>query len=182
MLNTAEALGGNRTTDGHAKSSYSAVCGSTTNAANYTNNAPVSTRGIFGYNSAVRPTDVTDGLSKTMMLVERFWDGGDSERRRGGVWVGKVAGSGTAAGNKYSTMVRVENLPDWVINGSNNNAAASTHGGAGTVVSGAVVRGGFGANVVMADGSVRLISENVNGSIWQLLGQRADGQSIADDF
>jgi len=185
VLHSAFPLGGNGSNDGHAKSSYSAVAGSST-PVEYRGHDVLAAerRGMFGYNSKVRDGDVSDGLSKTLMLVERFWDGGDSERRRGAVWVGRAPGGANDSGNKYSTMVRVENHANWVVNGLNNNAAASSHlAGAGGVGSGAgdsgsVVRGGFGTNVVMADGSVRMVSENVDGAVWQLLGQRADGQSL----
>ena len=182
--NFAQALGGNGSSVGHAKSSYSAVCGSTAILYNASNAGKA--LGIFGYNSRTRPLDVTDGLSKTLMVVERFWDGINSESRRGGVWAGRSPGNGTGCGsecgNKYSTMVRVENHTDWLVNGRNNNSAASSHGGVGTAVSGAVLRGGYGANGLLADGSVRMISENVDGQVWQLLGQRADNQAIQNDF
>ena len=181
-VNFAQALGGDGGSVGHGKTSYSAVCGST--AITYTNTYSGTTAGMFGYNSRVRLQDATDGLSKTMLLVERFWDGGDSEKRRGGVWAGKSPGNaticGSNCGNKYSTMVRVENLADWLINGTNNNAAASSHGGTG--LSGAVVKGGYGAQALFGDGAVALISENVDGRVWQLLGQRSDNQAVATDF
>lgn len=178
-LNFAAALGGDGATDGHARSSYSAVAGSVT-PVEYRGHTPLAevNRGIFGYNTRVKLSDVSDGLSKTMMLVERFWDGVDSEKRRGGVWVGKAPGSGSFAGNKYSTMVRVQNHADWVINGLNNNAAASAHLSGGVGLSSGAISGGLGTNVVMGDGSVTMISENIDGTIWQLLGQRADGQPV----
>lgn len=181
-LNFAQAMGGNGTAEGHAKSSYSAVCGST--AILYTGANAAAARGIFGYNSRVKTSDVVDGLSKTMMLVERLWDGRDSEKRRGGVWAGRSPGNaticGSECGNKYSTMVRVENHTDWVINGQNNNAAASNHGGQSTNVAGTRVFGGYGANAAFGDGAVRMISENIDGAVWQRLGQRADGGAIGE--
>jgi prepilin-type N-terminal cleavage/methylation domain-containing protein/prepilin-type processing-associated H-X9-DG protein len=184
-LHFAAALGGDGVSDGHAKSSYAAVAGSGS-PVEYRGHDVLAAnqRGMFGYNTRVRESEVTDGLSKTMMVVERFWDGGNSETRRGAVWVGKAPGVGTDAGNKYSTMVRVENSSNWVINGLNNNATASSHlaGGrttsAGAGDAGQVVRGGLGTNTVFADGSVRLISESIAGSVWQLLGQRADDQAF----
>lgn len=178
-LHFALAMGGNGSSDGHAKSSYVAVAGS---------NSPVeyrghdvlaaANRGMFGYNSRVKQSDVSDGLSKTMMLVERIWDGGDSERRRGGIWVGKPPGGANDSGNKYSNMIRVENHANWVINGLNNNSAASAHVAArGTMANGGM-RGGLGLNIVMGDASVHMLSENIDGTVWQLLGQRADNQPL----
>ena len=184
VLNFGQPLGGDGVAEGHAKSSYSAVCGSQSAANNYNNSNAANFAGMFSYNSRIKASDVTDGLSKTMMVVERFWDGTTSELRRGGVWVGRSPGNaticGSFCGNKYSTMVRVENHADWVINGNNNNSAASTHGGQSSAVGGAVVKGGYGANSVFGDGSVRMISENVDGGLWQLLGQRADAQVIGE--
>lgn len=179
-INFAAALGGNGSSDGHARSSYFAVAGSVT-PVEYRGHDRLAgnSRGIFGYNTRVRPSEVTDGVSKTMMLVERFWDGGDSEKRRGGVWVGKAPGSGSFAGNKYSTMVRVENSPNWVINGLNNNSAASAHLSGGVGLAGGAISGGLGTNVVMGDGSVTMISENIDGAVWQRLGQRADGEPVS---
>ena len=181
-LNFAQAMGGDGKAEGHAKSSFSAVCGST--SITYNNSYSGTAAGMFGYNSKVKVTDVSDGLSKTLMLVERFWDGSDSEKRRGGVWVGRSPGNaticGSNCGNKYTTMVRVENHPDWVINGANNNSAASNHGGQSTNVGGTLVKGGYGANALFGDGSVRMISEDVDGTVWQRLGQRADAQVIGD--
>ncbi len=186
-LHTAVAMGGNGS-DGHARSSYPAVVGSGSNA-DYYNTTASTTRGMFWYNSNVRLRDVSDGLSNTMMVVERFWDGTDSEQRRGCVWVGRVPyvkiGS-VEQGNKYSTFVRVENSADWAINGNNNNATASQHAGTGQVTtggsgdSGKIQKGGVGINLLMGDGSVRFASSNMDGATWQLLGQMADGQVMGE--
>jgi prepilin-type N-terminal cleavage/methylation domain-containing protein/prepilin-type processing-associated H-X9-DG protein len=180
LLHFAQAMGGDGSSDGHARSSYSAVAGSN-NPVEYrgqtASNQLPEHRGMFGYNSRVRDSEVPDGLSKTMMIVERFWDGENSERRRGGVWAGKPPGGSNDRGNKYSTLIRVENHTNWVINGLNNNSASSLHSGPRRT-NGSVVVGGLGVNVVMADGSVTMISENVDGVVWQRLGTRADGQPL----
>jgi type II secretory pathway pseudopilin PulG len=187
-LHTAYAMGGNTTPDGHARSSYPAVSGSGANA-DYANQTAGSTRGMLYFNSNTNLRDVTDGTSNTMMVVERFWDGGNSEQRRGCVWVGRAPYSKSGsleAGNKYSVFVRAENTPDWVINGNNNNSAAGMHSGAGQVTpggsgdSGLIQRGGVGINFLMGDGSVRFGTSNMDGSIWQRLGQMADGQTLGE--
>ncbi|MEX0792292.1 MAG: DUF1559 domain-containing protein [Pirellulaceae bacterium] len=182
-LHFALAMGGDGTGDGHARSSYVAVSGSGDNA-DFANSSPMQSRGMFTYNSNVKMRDVLDGTSNTMMVAERFWDGGDSETRRGSVWVGKSPGV-DEAGNKYSTIVRVEDSAKWVIGGTNNNSAASMHGGRGVVGagsgdSGAVIRGGLGTHAVMADGSVKFITENIHGATWQFLGQMADGAIMGE--
>jgi prepilin-type N-terminal cleavage/methylation domain-containing protein len=185
QLHFATAMGGNGSGDGHARASYVAVIGSGANA-DYANKTAPNTRGMFWYNSRVRIRDVMDGTSNSMMVVERFWDGEDSEKRRGSVWIGKAPGTNPGnVGNKYSVLVRVENHPDWVINGLNNNAAASMHGGfrapgAGAGDSGTARKGGFGMHVLMGDGAVRFISENLDGRTWQLLGQMQDGEVMGE--
>ncbi len=181
VIHTATPMGGDGVSDGHARSSYPAVAGSGANA-DYANKAPFNTRGIMCYNSRTSMKDVLDGTSNTMIVAERFWDGKDSEKRRGVVWVGKAPGKNPGdVGNKYSNIIRVENLPAWLINGTNNNAAASMHGGVSQVAAGgSSQKGGIGIQVLMGDGGVRLLSENIHGPTWQALGQMADGQVIGE--
>ncbi len=158
---TSTAMG-----SGHAKSSYPAIYGS--DAVAYVNVSAKTARGMFWYNSNVRLRDVTDGASNTLMLTERIWDGDTSEIRRGAIWAGKCAGATTPlnAGNKYSNLVRAQNVPDWIIKGLNNNSAMSLHTG--------------GVHFVLGDGSVRFLSENTDGAIYQRLGQMADGEVLGE--
>ncbi|MGQ0635677.1 MAG: DUF1559 family PulG-like putative transporter [Planctomycetaceae bacterium] len=183
-LHFATPLGGDGASNGHARSSYAGVCGSGANA-DYANKSPLQTRGMLWYNSDARIRDVADGMSNTMMVVERFWDGTTSELRRGSVWVGKCPGGPNNAGNKYAVLIRVENNPDWLINGLNNNSASSMHGGVrgagiGAGDTGTVRKGGFGIHILMGDGGVRLVSENLHGPTWQRLGQMSDGEVIGE--
>jgi len=163
---TSTAMGGDGANDGHAKSSYPAIFGSTT--VNYINTATSPTRGMFWYNSAVRIRDAIDGASNTLMVTERVWDGKDSETRRGAIWAGKCPGANVPlnAGNKYSTFVRAQNHPDWLIMGLNNNSAMSRHQD--------------GVFFVLGDGSVRFLSKHTDGATYQRLGQMADGEVIAE--
>ncbi|MFO1004693.1 MAG: DUF1559 domain-containing protein [Planctomycetaceae bacterium] len=163
---TSTAMGGDGAGNGHAKSSYPAIYGST--SVEYINTSAATTRGIFFYNSATRIRQITDGASNTIMVTERLWDGGDSETRRGAIWAGKCAGASSPlnAGNKYSNLVRAQNHPDWIIKGKNNNSAMSMHTG--------------GVHFVLGDGSVRFLSENTDGAIYQRLAQMADGEVVGE--
>jgi prepilin-type N-terminal cleavage/methylation domain-containing protein len=163
-IHTATAMGGDGAGNGHAKSNYPAIFGST--GVNYVQTAATSARGIFWYNSATRIRDITDGASNTIMVTERYWDGADSETRRGAIWAGKPDGTTGQlnVGNKYANIVRVANDPDWLVKGLNNNSAASMHVG--------------GVHFVLGDGGVRFISQNIDGATYQLLGQMADGQVV----
>lgn len=165
-IHTATALGGDGTGNGHAKSNYPAIYGST--AVDYVQKSAPDTRGIFWYNSATRLSQITDGASNTIMVTERYWDGGDSETRRGAIWAGKPDGTTGQlnVGNKYANIVRAQNHPDWIVKGLNNNAAASMHVG--------------GVHFVLGDGSVRFISQNMDGANYQRLAQMADGQVVTD--
>ncbi|MBX3441416.1 MAG: DUF1559 domain-containing protein [Planctomyces sp.] len=163
-IHTAHAMGGDGVANGHARSSYPAIFGST--SVNYVNTAPMNTRGMFWYNSKVKIRDVTDGLSNSLMITERLWDNGDSETRRGAIWAGKCPGGPNDAGNKYSNLVRAQNHPDWLIKGLNNNSAMSYHVG--------------GVHFIMGDGSVRFLSENTDGATYQRLGQMADGEVLGE--
>lgn len=183
-LHFAYPMGGDGASDGHARSSYAAVCGSGANA-DYANKSPQETRGVMFYNSRSRIASITDGTSNTLLVVERFWDGADSEKRRGSVWIGKVPGGPNNAGNKYATLVRVENHPNWVVNGLNNNSAASMHGGLSRIGTGAgdaglARRGGYGIHGLLGDGSVRFFSQNMGGATWQRLGQMADAEVVGE--
>ena len=163
---TSTPMGGDGVNNGHAKSNYPAIFGST--SVNYVNTAAQNTRGMFWYNSNVRIADVSDGASNTVMVTERLWDGQTSEVRRGAIWAGKCPGSNTYldAGNKYSNLVRAENHPDWIVKGLNNNAAMSRHVG--------------GVHFVLGDGGVRFLSENTDGGTYQRLGQMADGLATGE--
>ncbi len=161
---TSFAMGGDNAGNGHAKSSYTGIFGST--SVNYVNTAARETRGIFWYNSDVKIRDITDGASNTLMVTERYWDGKDSETRRGAIWAGKCPGGANDAGNKYSNLVRAQDHPDWLIKGKNNNAAASYHVG--------------GVHFVMGDGAVRFLSENTSGTTYQMLGQMSDGNVLGE--
>jgi prepilin-type N-terminal cleavage/methylation domain-containing protein len=166
MIHTATAMGGDGAGNGHAKSNYPTIYGST--GVDYVQKSANETRGIFWYISVTRLSQVTDGASNTIMVTERYWDGGDSETRRGAIWAGKASGTTGQlnVGNKYATLVRAQNHPDWLVKGLNNNSAASMHVG--------------GVHFVLGDGSVRFISQNIDGITYQNLAQMADGQVIGD--
>jgi len=96
------------------------------------------------------PERVIDGLSKTLAVSETFFEpdpaGGTNFVRRGGVWVGRA---GDLANGH---LVGVFSIPDvatsLISNGSNQNAFASRHPG--------------GLGMLLADGSSRFVSENID--------------------
>ena len=135
---------------------------------------PVSQGGIFWHNSNARMRDITDGTSNTLMVGER--EAKSNTRRRDGIWVGTngskdnffdnighgyaIAPTGSSdAGIRVRTKINYDGTAD-------NVAYSSFHKG--------------GAQFVLADGSVRFLSENMNEQNFAWLGQRNDGQVLGE--
>ena len=142
-------------------------------------------KGVLYYNSKTRITDITDGTSKTLALGERAGDYISSYSKplgfRGqmaGNWVGPsearypdqvlvcVVGSSTVSNSEHASN------GSFLINGyslsgsskDNEYCVGSKHPG--------------GANVGLADGSTRFISENIDAGTWELLGGIDDGNTM----
>jgi prepilin-type N-terminal cleavage/methylation domain-containing protein len=98
----------------------------------------------------VAPERVTDGLSKTFAVSETFFEPnpipGGAPVRRGGVWVG-VAGD-LARGHVAGVFSVPEASTSFLINSTSINASASRHPG--------------GIGFLLADGSCRFVSENID--------------------
>lgn len=135
--------------------------------------------GIFWPASAVRMQDITDGSSNTFMVGERNWT------NLAGIWIG----TRNYTGNGDVGLRQNLGITNWKINLSNsttatptsNRAFHSNHVG--------------GTQFLLADGSVRFISENIyldntlsdstrpasQKGLYNRLGMRNDGQ-IVDSF
>lgn len=115
--------------------------------------------GMFSMHSRVRIRDATDGTSNVLFVGER-----DSHERHGSngprastwlAWAGGMAGT-----NLGMVLGRVEALRP--MNSTRNDVFRSRHAG--------------GAHFLLGDGSVRFVSENINGDLYTLLGQKASGE------
>ena len=109
--------------------------------------------GTFFQNSRIRFADMLDGQSNTLLIGER------SSRLAYSTWVGAVPGA-------YRGMARIVGTASSVPNHVLNDFAdfGSHHP--------------FGANFAMGDGSVRLIGDEIELSVYQALATRAGGESI----
>ncbi len=112
-------------------------------------NNGVGANGLFWRNSSTKMRDITDGTSNTMMVGERAWDlpnpsGGNFTCRAAVVF-------GTNINNEQSNIHPVLGSTTSFLNASTNECNkgfSSRHAG--------------GAQFVLADGSVRFISENID--------------------
>lgn len=136
--------------------------------------------GMFFLNSNVRFRDVTDGTSNTFAFAERTTIGNS----RGGTWAAvrtdaDSGGSGHLCGPNNFEAIRDGSIPtrnSWsVINGT-----ATYQFGPSSLHTG-------GVQVLMADGAVRFVSENIDAtnnssplSTYQKLGSRNDGEVIGE--
>lgn len=165
-----------------ARGNYAACYGKGGYGGAYTNDATVG--GLFGNNSKVRFTDVSDGLSNTLCLSELKYrlasSTGPSYQDSRGTWA-----YGTMGGNTFSAQNGPNSAtPDavWgcrsypqegmpcVQSGSpyrDMQAAARSYHPGGVVVS-------FG------DGSVRFVSDNISLATWQGWGSRGGGEVLSE--
>lgn len=123
---------------------------------------PISSNGVFAWNSKIGIRDMTDGSSNTFMLGER------SVSSAAGIW------PGVRSNNTETDQVTTSHVGNEINSGL--DAFSSRHSG--------------GAQFAMCDGSVHFINEKIssytNGNqpfnlgTFQRLGQRNDGQPVGD--
>ena len=111
--------------------------------------------GIFYRNSRTRFAEVRDGLSNTLLVGERAMRQSDSWEGSA-TWVGAVPGAHRGMGRVVGRAGRVPNhvLADFADFGSWHP---------------------FGANFAMADGSVRMINDTIDETVYHALATRAGG-------
>lgn len=116
--------------------------------------SPLSGNGVFFQNSRIRFADIRDGLSNTLLVGER------GSRLGGSTWVGAVPGSdrGTA---------RVVGRAGSVPNDLRNDLAdfSSYHP--------------FGANFALADGSVKMLSDEIDLVVYHALATRSGSEPVS---
>jgi len=131
-----------------ARANYSGVFGT-----NAIETGPDQGNGCFFQNSHIRFADIHDGLSNTILVGER------SSRLDSATWVGAVPGAERATARIVGRAGRV---PNDVLN--DFSEFSSYHP--------------FGANFLMADGSVRLMSDQIDLDVYHALATRAKGELI----
>ncbi|WP_437204023.1 DUF1559 domain-containing protein [Planctomicrobium sp. SH664] len=128
--------------------------------------------GIFGQSAAsVRIRDVTDGTSNTLLMGETTTMCGDGFDGQHMSWYRFQSN-----GNAISTIFPPNHL------GTCPGIGACLSGSSGQYQ----MRHGYrsfhpgGVHVLLADGSVRFLSQNIDHWMFQNLGDRADGKTVGD--
>lgn len=135
--------------------------------------------GLFGKASRVRIADVTDGTSQKLAVGERdarsrgqgiFGSVGDPFRHAA-VWIRAMPRPGsitptTQHGRSVSGICTDIPGSTRVLNGPSSRGFGSAHIG--------------GAHFLMADGSVRFVSESVDNTTYGRLAHRSDGDVIGE--
>jgi prepilin-type processing-associated H-X9-DG protein len=117
-------------------------------------------------------TDVTDGLTNTVMMAEVLQGSGSD--LRGFLWWGDASGVSTYAPPNTSTPDQIYTTV-YCNNQPQRNLPCTGTGGA---VFYSRSRHTGGVNVVLGDGSVRFIRNSITPATWQNLGPISDGQVI----
>jgi prepilin-type processing-associated H-X9-DG protein len=141
-------------------------------------------RGVLYLNSCIRPEDVSDGTSQTILLGEKkvhlgglgWMSGTRATLRNSG-----IRPNTSANGALGQTLSFVDDVPS---EGPNPDEVVKLPDGRVTFRSLVDPVGGFssrhpgGANVSFADGSVRFLKDTIATSVMTLLGNRADGELL----
>ncbi|HEV3168228.1 MAG TPA: DUF1559 domain-containing protein [Isosphaeraceae bacterium] len=112
--------------------------------------------GILFLNSQIRYDDIPDGNATTLFV---------GEKRRSGGELGWMSGTRSTLRNT-GTLLNLAIVPT-AKNTDPVGGFSSAHSG--------------GANHAFGDGSVRFIKLGINPTVYQLLGNRADGEIVGDD-
>jgi len=137
----------------------------------------------FGYTTAKRIDDITDGTSNTLMLAEVIQ--GQGQDVRGFTWWGD--------GASFSTGLKPNDSAADVVSHTYRSAAApnppANCAGTSVVVSGTTYlvrqfaarsRHTGGVSVVLCDGSVRFVPNSVDPVVWQYLGTSQGGEVVGN--
>ncbi len=129
----------------------------------FTGTSPQNERGIFDRNSSVIMAEIRDGTSGTLMIAElqRLYMDPDAYSPGAGTSCDGWAAGGV--GNLFDTDLDAGSNPGGINNGM-FESPGSEHPG--------------GANVGLADGSIRFVSENIDNRLFQDLGSLSGGEAV----
>ncbi len=155
-----------------AKTNYDFSVGRYSSSTTVWSSWGLSTRRMFGLYSACRMRDVKDGTSNTVMVAETTLDVKNGVGQTWGYakWVGNGVDLASSSGiNDFSICCSWTTPP----NQNDSKTQLKDWGLVGSLHKG-------GAQAVLADGSVRFLSENMSASTRVNLAYMADGQILGE--
>jgi prepilin-type N-terminal cleavage/methylation domain-containing protein/prepilin-type processing-associated H-X9-DG protein len=143
---------------------------------------PSQTRGMFTrWGTKLRMTDVSDGLSNTLMIGEclvnqnwQLWQGD------GGMWA--ETSGGATWGTTITPINWYSGATDGNPGGGDCGATPNNNIGNWNVSFGYKSNHTGGVNFVFADGSVHFLTQSIDMTTYQRLGCRNDGKVISADY
>ncbi len=137
--------------------------------------APDRGNGVFYRNSRIRLADITDGTSNTLAVGERSSD------LALGTWTGAVTGATVPP--VRPTALGAEGAPVLCLGHTGPGAKGHTPNNSTNHVDDFASRHTQGANFLLCDGSVRLLTDSLNPMVWEALGTRAGREVVpSSDF
>jgi prepilin-type N-terminal cleavage/methylation domain-containing protein/prepilin-type processing-associated H-X9-DG protein len=137
----------------------------------------------MGFNFGARFEDFTDGTSNTMVMSEYLRSTGDPMDQRGMIWQSDEPGGGHIYANlSPNSGVDIFYPSWWCVNAPGRNLPCTTGstGGDDHTATARSLHGG-GVNVVLADGSVRFVSNSVDlNGVWRPLATISGGEVVGD--
>jgi prepilin-type N-terminal cleavage/methylation domain-containing protein len=156
--------------------------------------------GIFGQNTSTRPRDVTDGLSSTAMMSERILgDNDDNEvdlvsdlygtkdpwtQQSLRDWCAALtesAAAGVELQDSNNGMTWIEGNFNWTrynhVLTPNRPSCKNRITWNGTIMPPSSHHSS-GVNLLLGDGSLRFISENINEHVWRAIGSMNGGETV----
>lgn len=138
---------------------------------------------VFGMNRGARIRDITDGTSNTMMVAE-YLTGASSTEFRSFAWSDQSPGTQlfvqytpntTAADVCYDI-----NPASWCTNNASLNLPATADTTVANQTAAARSRHTGGVQVLMCDGAVRFVSNNIDLGTWRAIGTIRGSETIGD--
>ena len=141
---------------------------------NSCSNGGYATTGIMYFDSFTAIRDITDGMSKTLLIGESAWDYGQWHAWTAGCSSG---GTGVYGGKNVLYAINAEKrkdiqganevFSDFGVAGYNDVSFASPHPG--------------GAQFANADGSVRFLNETIDMKVYRSLATRKAGEMVSEE-